>query len=71
MPGVGREGIPANPYPDRPECAEEWASAVAHCKRLKENGLLGTKGYRGMGTNLFDCIMGQVSEECGGNSTGA
>ena len=71
VPGLGREGIPANPYPDRPECAEEWNEATAYCLKLFTQGLLGRGDYRGMGKTLRECIMGQVSEECGGNSTRA
>jgi hypothetical protein len=58
-----------NPYPDRPECEEEWAEALKYCDNLRKRGLLGKDGYRGMG-DLYQCVMGQVSERCGGFSTG-
>jgi hypothetical protein len=29
-----------NPYPDRPGCDEEWAEAIAFCKRLLERNQL-------------------------------
>ncbi len=62
-----RDG-PRNPYPDRPECEQEWAEAVRFCKELMRAGRLGAGDYRGMGRTLYQCIMGQVSEDCGGNS---
>lgn len=60
-----------NPYPDRAGCDEEWADAIAYCKGLLERNQLGRGDYRGSGKSLYQCIMGQVSERCGGNSTGA
>jgi len=60
-----------NPYPDRAGCDEEWADAIAFCKALLERNQLGRGDYRGSGKSLYQCIMGQVSERCGGNSTGA
>jgi hypothetical protein len=61
---------PRNPYPDRPECEQEWAEAASFCLRLKASNQLGRGDYRGMGKTLSECITGQVSEDCGGNSTG-
>ena len=58
-----------NPYPDRPGCEEEWAEALKYCDNLRRRGLLGKDGYRGMG-DFYQCVMGQVSERCGGSSTG-
>jgi hypothetical protein len=58
-----------NPYPDRPECEEEWAEALKDCDDLRKRGLLGKDGYRGMG-DFYQCVMGRVSERCGGFSTG-
>ena len=58
-----------NPYPDRPGCEEEWAEALKYCDNLRRRGLLGRDGYRGMG-DFYQCVMGQVSERCGGSSTG-
>jgi hypothetical protein len=69
IPGsVPREGIPQNPYPDRPECAEEWDAAYSYCKKLKDRGLLGQGDYRGSGKNMWQCMMGQVSQDCGGRA---
>jgi hypothetical protein len=64
-----RSGL-RNPYPDRPECEEEWAEAIAFCKGLLDRNQLGRGDYRGSGKTLYQCIMGRVSEACGGNSTG-
>jgi hypothetical protein len=65
IPGVTRE--PVNPYPDRPECVEEWEHAIKFCNDLKARGKLGSDGYRGFGGNVVSCILGMVSEACGGN----
>jgi hypothetical protein len=70
IPNISPRDIPKNPYPDRPECEQEWAEATAFCKRLLERNQLGSGDYRGMGRTLYQCILGQVSEDCGGNSTG-
>jgi hypothetical protein len=45
-------GIPTNPYPDRPECAEEWADAYKFCSKLLLSGQLGKGAYRGSGQEL-------------------
>jgi len=58
---------PRNPYPNRPECVEEWAQAQRYCKELLKKGQLGKGDYRNMGKLYYQCLMGQVSEDCGGN----
>jgi hypothetical protein len=63
-----RHGL-ENPYPDRPQCVEEWAYAIKFCRDLIDRGVLGTDGYRGRGRNFQQCVLGLVSESCGGNST--
>jgi hypothetical protein len=63
------QSLPRNPYPTRPECMKEWAEAEEYCRDLQRRGLLGRGDYRGMGKTLAQCIMGQVSEDCGGNPT--
>jgi hypothetical protein len=68
-PGVSPRDVPRNPYPDRPECEEEWASAFEYCGKLMLQGRLGSDGYRGMGNSFYRCVMGQVSRDCGGNPT--
>ena len=66
-PDVHPRDLPKNPYPDRPECAQEWAEAQEYCRGLLAKGLMGKGDYRGMGKSLYQCILGQVSEDCGGN----
>ena len=61
--------LPQNPYPSRPECVKEWAEAEEFCRDLQRRGLLGRGDYRWMGKTLAQCVMGQVSEACGGNPT--
>lgn len=58
-----------NPYPDRPECEEEWEHAFKYCGKLVSKGLLGTDGHRGAGNSFYKCVLGQVREDCGGNPT--
>jgi hypothetical protein len=66
-PNVNPIHIPRNPYPERPKCVKEWAEATEDCVNLWAKGLLGTDNYRGMGRTIAECIMGRVSEDCGGN----
>jgi hypothetical protein len=70
-PNINPLHVPQNPYPERPKCVEEWAQATEYCMELVRKGWLGRGAYRGMGKTLSQCIIGQVSEDCGGNSTGA
>jgi hypothetical protein len=56
-----------NPYPDRPECEEEWANALDYCERLITSGRMGADGYRGFEKNFQQCVLGRVREDCGGN----
>lgn len=65
-----REPIPANPYPDRPDCAEEWAHAQKFCEEKRKHGKL-KPGYSGFGKDIARCILGLVSQDCGGNATSA
>jgi hypothetical protein len=66
-PDISPRDLPRNPYPDRPECAEEWAEAEDYCWKLYKSGRMGTDGIRGMGQFLYQCILGRVSEDCGGS----
>jgi hypothetical protein len=59
-----------NPYPNKPECVAEWAAAAKYCDDLRKRGKLGKRGYRGFGPSYQKCLLGMVSEECGGNPTG-
>lgn len=70
IPNINPRDLPRNPYPDRPECEQEWAEATNYCLSLKARNLLGRGDYRGSGRTLSQCIMGRVSQDCGGNSTG-
>ncbi len=70
IPNINPRSGLRNPYPDRPECEDEWAKAIAFCKDLLDRNQLGRGDYRGSGNTLYQCIMGRVSEACGGNSTG-
>ena len=55
-----------NPYPDDPECEEEWAFAREFCKsELARQGK--RPDNRGFGNLYSQCVMGQVTERCGGN----
>jgi hypothetical protein len=58
--------MPRNPYPDRAGCSEEWAEAEQYCRNLANRGLLGKGDYRGHGKTFAECVLGQVSERCGG-----
>jgi len=61
-----RSGL-RNPYPDRPECEEEWANALKFCRELIRSGRMGTDGYRGFGRTFQQCVLGLVREDCGGS----
>ena len=64
---ISPRDLPQNPYPDRPEREQEWAEAYRRCFEYLRKGLLGAGSHRGMGKFLYQCILGQVSEDCGGN----
>ncbi len=65
-PDIHPRDLPKNRYPDRPGCEEEWAEAEDYCRGLLAKGLLGKGDHRGMGKFVYQCILGQVSERCGG-----
>jgi hypothetical protein len=44
--------LPNNPYPDRPECVEEWAAAYNFLRQAVEAKKNGTGGLSGHGKNL-------------------
>jgi len=56
-----------NPYPDSPECVEEWEDANERCDELRRTGKLGKGDYRRFGRNFNDCLRAHVSQACGGN----
>jgi hypothetical protein len=57
IPNINPRDLLRNPYPDRPECEEEWAQARAYCDDLEKRGLLGVGDYRGMGRTFRNCVM--------------
>jgi hypothetical protein len=56
-----------NPYPDRDGCDEEWEYAREYCRDLDDRGLLGKGDYWEHGKVFLQCVLGQVSERCGGS----
>jgi len=57
-----------NPFPNDPECEQEWADALLDCWKLKTRKQLRRGDNRGSGT-FEQCVRGRVSERCGGNPT--
>jgi hypothetical protein len=70
FPGAerSRPPFPRNPFPRDPECAEGWAAAYDYCDRMEKEGKF-RPGYSGPGNDYQSCLLGQVSERCGGNPT--
>jgi hypothetical protein len=66
-PNISPLHIPQNPYPRRRKCVKEWAEAKRDCLELLMSGQLGSDRYRGMGQTIAECMMGRVSQDCGGN----
>jgi len=66
-PDVSPITIPRNPYPGRPKCVREWKEETQYCLRLWADDQLGRDYIRGQGSTVAQCIMGRVSQECGGN----
>jgi hypothetical protein len=69
FPGAERKRppLPTNPLPRDPECAEEWAAAWEYCDQMEKEGKF-RPGYDGPGKDLRSCLLGRVSERCGGNA---
>jgi hypothetical protein len=63
--------IPRNPYLGRPKCVAEWAEATEYCIELRTSGQMGKDYNRGQGRTIGECIMGRVSQDCGGNRVDA
>lgn len=55
-----------NPYPDRPECVEQWDYALRACKDLLKRGKLKWDDSRRYSITFGQCVKGMVSEDCGG-----
>jgi hypothetical protein len=70
FPGAERKRppLPTNPFRRDPECAEEWAAAYKYCYKMQGEGKF-RPGYSGPGKDMRSCLLGQVSERCGGNPT--
>jgi hypothetical protein len=66
-PDVNPLTIPRNPYPRRRKCVREWEEATEYCVNLWANGQMGRDYNRGQGRTISECIMGRVSQDCGGN----
>ena len=69
FPGAERKSppLPTNPFPRDPECAEEWAAAYEYCDKMQEQRKF-RRGYDGPGKDYRSCLLGRVSERCGGNA---
>ena len=66
VPGAERGSLPTNPYPNDPDCEQEWAWAQRYCDRMEREGKF-QPGYSGPGKDMRSCLLGHVSERCGGN----
>lgn len=64
--GLGRRIIERNPHPDDPECVKEWQEAQSYCLELF-NALNKDPTRNIYGPDYNACLLGQVSERCGGN----
>ena len=72
VPQTNPKELPKNPYPKDPKCVEEWAEADEFCHELAKKKKLGRGDdgrNRGFGEWIHQCIMGRVSQECGGSKT--
>jgi hypothetical protein len=69
IPNINPRSNLRNPYPDREGCDEEWEQAIEHCTGLIGNKRMGKDGYRGFGRSFQQCVLGMVSERCGGSLT--
>lgn len=70
-PDISPIYIPRNPYPGRRRCVREWAEATEYCVNLWASDQMGRDYIRGMGKTIAECIMGRVSEDCGGSGLDA
>jgi len=67
IPDINPRSNLRNPYPDRPECEEEWEYALDYCTKLMASGRMGADGSRGFGRTFQQCVLGMVREDCGGS----
>lgn len=70
FPGAERKRppLPTDPFPRDPECAEEWAPRTDTATRWNRKESFG-RVTPGRGKDYRSCLLGQVSERCGGNPT--
>jgi hypothetical protein len=68
FPGAERKRLPfpTNPFPRDPDCADEWNDAYDYCDEQEKNGKF-KPGYSGPGKDYRSCVLGRVSQRCGGN----
>ncbi len=64
---------PRNPFPDKPECNEQWRRAVEDCKA--EDDRMAAQPWSARSSRLFgydflDCLEIRISEACGGKPIG-
>lgn len=59
-----------NPFPGKRRCVEEWDHAFEYCDEQQRKGNF-KPGRGGPGKDYYSCVMGQVSQACGGNATSA
>ncbi|HEX6841065.1 MAG TPA: hypothetical protein VF113_06045 [Stellaceae bacterium] len=59
-----------NPFPGKRQCVEEWENAFEYCDEQQRKGNF-RPGRGGPGKDYHSCVMGRVSEACGGNATSA
>lgn len=52
------------------DCAEEWAHARIYCLELMLNNFSGGDARNVFGPSYWSCVMGQVSQRCGGHAIG-
>jgi hypothetical protein len=67
IPDISPRSNLRNPYPDREGCDEEWAHALEYCHGLLDSKRMGKDGSRGFGNTFQQCVLGMVSERCGGS----
>jgi hypothetical protein len=67
IPNINPRSNLRNPYPDREGCDEEWARALEYCQNLVDSKKMGKEGSRGFGNAFLQCVLGMVSERCGGS----
>ena len=60
--------VPPIPRPRTPECDEEWAAAEKFCDDMEEDGKFRVRGRQVYGGGYQKCLLGQVSQACGGNA---